>query len=220
MNLERSLFHWFPAFVAGFIWIAARSIIGDLLAPTGISLFVAGILVVIPALFMRFGRGLFCVLMSGFLADATLPSPINHAEFPEIMESFGDPYLFGEISHEALESFGFIAGWMVFAYLALRLARLRFNFSSPLQWLLCAEILNTAIFFFWAVAMGVERWGDPAYWGGFIINLLGSSVFILVAGHWYFDMTLSLYRLCGADLVKDNTPATREGNSIWEIGSR
>ncbi|MCD8283328.1 MAG: hypothetical protein LUD39_05775 [Opitutae bacterium] len=218
MKFEHSFLYWLPACAVAYFWVAAMSVLGNLLAPTGVSLFTAGILVVIPALFMTFGRGLFCVLISGFLVDAALPVPFDRMNALSIWDSSHGAYLFGEISREPPEFFGFVTGWMVFAFLAMRFAKMRFNFSSPVQWLICAEILNTAIFFFWAIAMGMERWADGSYWAGFGANLVASSLFVILAGGWYFDMALSAYRLCGIELCNDAGTPTQE-DEAWAAES-
>ncbi len=219
MNFERSIFFPFPAILISFFWVAAVEILENLLAPTGISIFAAGILVVVPALVMEFSKGIFTVLLSGFFVDASFPLPFEHENSLIFHENSHGVYLLGEIAPETPEFFGFVTGWLVFAFLALRFMKIRFTFSNPLQWIFAAEILNTTIFFFWALAMGGnERIFDSDYWVYFGINLVVSSFFLIVSGAWFFDMIFSIYRLFGVDLQNSAGTAENETEAAeWRI---
>lgn len=195
-----ALFYWVPASVVAGVWIFLAGTVSDALSPWNLLVFAPGILVVIPAFFMPIFRGVAVVLLSGLLFDASLPIPF------EKMESArgGVPaeiFLFGEMSVNVPSMLGFGATWMVIFFFVLRLIRAHVDLVSPRQWLVCALAANALIFLLWAIALG---WGNLArlsYWGEFLLNLAMSSAFVVALGWWFFDATLSAYRLCGADLV-------------------
>lgn len=203
MNFSKAVFYWVPSLVCTCFWVFAFAVLTDFLAASGITFFTAGLLVVIPALLMPFRRGLLCVILSGFVIDGALPIPFEMTHSLSFWESDRHISLFGEISADVPAFFGFVTGWMIFAYLILRLLRSRISGAEPVQWLVCAEIVNTVIFLFWSVAMGWTHSDEIAYWYGFLLNLIFSAGAILVLGWWFFDLKLSAYRLCGIDLIKE-----------------
>lgn len=203
MNFSKALFYWVPSCVCACLWTFAFAVLTDLLAPLGITFFTAGLLVVFPALLMPFHRGLLCVILSGFIVDASLPVPYELTHSLSFWEAERSLSLFGEISESVPAFFGFITGWMIFAFLILRLLRSRISAVNPIQWIACAEIINAVICIFWSFAMGWTRFGELAYWGGLCLNLIFSAIALFVFGWWFFDLKLSAYRLCGIDIIKE-----------------
>lgn len=203
MNFGKGLFYWVPSLVCACFWCFALAVLTDFLASFGITFFTAGLLVVIPALLMPFYGGLLCVLLSGFVVDASLPVAFEKTHSLSFWETDRYVSLFGDIATDVPAFFGFVAGWMIFAYLILRLLRSRISVVDPIRWIVCAEIVNTGIFVFWAIAMGWTRFDDFAYWGGVLANLFFSSLVIFVFGWWFFDLQLSAYRIFGIDVVRE-----------------
>lgn len=203
MNFSKGLFYWVPSFVCTCFWCFCLAVLTDFLAPLGITFFTCGLLVVIPALLMSFYRGLLCVALSGFVIDASLPVSFEMTHSLSFWETGRQISLFGDIATDVPAFFGFIAGWMIFAYLVLRLLRSRISAVEPIQWIVCAEIANAGIFIFWAIAMGWTRFDELSYWLGLLCNLFFSSLIIFVLGWWFFDLLLSSYRLCGIDVVRE-----------------
>lgn len=203
MSFGKGLFYWAPSLVCACFWTFALAVFTDLLAPWGITFFTAGLLVVIPALLMTFYRGLLCVLLGGLVVDASCPVPFELTHSLSFWESDRHISLFGDIPADVPAFFGFVAGWMIFAYLILRLLRSRISTADPVRWMVCAEITNALIFIFWATAMGWTHFGELAYWCGLFCNLILSALLIFVFGWWYFDLLLSSYRICGIDVVQE-----------------
>lgn len=203
MSFGKGLFYWAPSFACACFWCFALAVFTDLLAPVGITFFTAGLLVVLPALLMPFYRGLFCTFLCGIVVDAALPVPFELTHSLSFLEANRHVSLFGDIPADIPAFFGFVAGWMIFAYLVLRLLRSRISAVNPIQWIVCAEIINAVIFIFWATAMGWTRFDEAVYWGGLLGNLFFSSLAILVFGWWYFDLVLSAYRICGIDVIRE-----------------
>ena len=203
MNFGKAAFYWAPSLASVCLWTFVLSLLTDLLAPWGVTFFTAGLFIVVPALLMPFFRGLANVALCGFVVDASLPVPFELTHSLSFWESARGVSLFGGVPGGSPESFGFVAGWMIFAYLALRLLRSRISPTEPLRWILWAEIANALIFFFWAFALGWTRPDALAYWGGFALNLLFSSALLLLFGGWYFDLLFSAYRICGIDLIEE-----------------
>lgn len=203
MNFSKGLFYWAPSLVCACFWCFALAVFTDLLAPFGITFFTAGLLVVIPALLMPFYRGLLCVFLSGCVVDASLPIPFELTHSLSFWAAERHVSLFGDIPADIPAFFGFVAGWMIFAYLVLRLLRSRISAVNPLQWMVSAEIVNAIIFVFWATAMGWTRFDEPAYWGGLLLNLFFSALVMFIFGWWFFDLQLAAYRLCGIDIIRE-----------------
>ncbi len=203
MNFSKGLFYWAPSLFCACLWCFALAVFTDLLAPLGITFFTAGLLVVVPALLMPFYRGMLCVSLCGFVVDASLPVPFELTRSLSFWEADRQISLFGDISADIPAFFGFVAGWMIFSYLVLRLLRSRISAVEPIQWMVCAEIANAVIFVFWAIAMGWTRFGEFSYWIGLISNLFFSALLIFVFGWWYFDLLLSAYRICGIDIIRE-----------------
>lgn len=203
MNFSKAIFYWVPSCVCTCLWTFAFAVLTDWLAPTGITFFTAGLFVVFPALLMPFHRGLLCVILSGLIVDASFPIPFELTQSLSFWGSERSLSLFGELPEYTPAFFGFITGWMIFAYLILRLLRSRISAANPIQWIACAEIVNAIICLFWAIAIGWTRLDEFAYWGGLLINLFCSALVLFVLGWWFFDLKLSAYRLCGIDIIRE-----------------
>lgn len=203
VNFNKGWIHWVPAFLSSYFWILGVAMLTHLLAPVGITLFVPGVLVVVPALLMPMRRGLTSVILSGFLFDASIPVPFGHVEGLSFFLLKYNVSFFGEISAHVPAFFGFVTGWMIFAYLILRLVRARLDLPSPMQWIVCAAIVNSIIFIFWGIAMGWQQIGTLVYWAGFLVNFLASTTLLFVCGWWYFDLIVSAYRIVGVDIVAE-----------------
>lgn len=192
-------FYWIPACVVAYLWIFLAGTLSDALARWNIDVFVPGILVVVPALLMPRWRGFAVVLISGFLYDASLPIPFETME-----RAFGGAEsisLFGEMTIDVPATVGFGAMQAAIFFFALRFLRSRVDLTSLKQWLACAVAVNFVIFLLWAIPLSWRELGAPEFWLGFFIDALISSAFIALAGRWFFDALISLYRICGADLV-------------------
>ena len=193
-------FYWIPACFVAYIWIFLSGTVSDALAPWNLMIFSPGLLVIIPALLMPFSRGLAVIFVSGFLFDFSLPIPFEKMD--SSLFSVGEPlFLFGEMTTGVPAAVGFGAAWMIIFFLALRFLRTHIDLSSPKQWLVCALILNFIIFLLWACVLSWTELGSLAFWGGFLATVAVSSAFIVLVGWWFFDAVVSLYRLCGIDLV-------------------
>lgn len=192
--------YWLPASVVAYFWIFIAGTGTDFLARWNIELFTPGLLIVVPALLMPIWRGFFVVLVSGFLFDGSLPIPYEKME-----SAFVGPTdqvaIFGEMSVDVPSTMGFGVMWMSIFFFALRVFRTRVDLTSPRHWLACALAVNLAIFLLWAFALGWRDCGQFSFWYGVGINALASSLFIVLLGWWFFDAVISLYRLCGIDLV-------------------
>ncbi|MBR6797841.1 MAG: hypothetical protein IKM45_04035 [Opitutales bacterium] len=195
-----SAFYWIPACAIAYLWIFLSGEISDMLSPWNLSIFAPGLLVVVPALLMPFPRGLVVVLISGFLFDVSLPVPFEKME-SALFDAGREMFLFGEMTTDVPATVGFGATWMVIFFFALRFLRAYIDLSSPKQWLVTALILNFVIFLLWACAISWTELGKLAFWGGFFATAIISSAFIVLLGWWFFDAVVSLYRMCGVDLV-------------------
>lgn len=197
---SRSALYWVPACVVAYLWIFVSVVVSDALSRWNLDVFSAGALVVVPALFMPFGRGLFVVLISGILFDAALPVP-----FEKMEAAFGADgktiEVFGEMSANVPPALGLTTICLVAFFCGLRFLRARIDAGSPRQWLACALAVNVAVFLLWAFAMSWERVGEIYFWAGFLIEAAVSSAFLVLAGWWLFDAQISAYRICGIDLV-------------------
>lgn len=203
MNFGKAAFYWAPSLAGVCIWAFALAQFSEWLAPWGITFFTAGLFVVVPALLMPFYRGLANVVLCGFVLDASFPVPFELTHSLSFWASSRGVSLFGELLGGSPAFFGFITGWMIFAFLILRLLRSRITTVNPRGWLVVAEIANAAIFVFWAIALGWTRLGDGAYWLGMLLNLLFSGALIFLFGGWFFDLLFSAYRICGIDLLEE-----------------
>lgn len=193
-------FYWVPACVIAYIWIFLAGTVSDALSPWNLAIFAPGLLVIVPSLLMPFPRGLAVVLVSGFLFDFSLPIPFEKMD--SALFAVGKKlFLFGEMTTAVPAPVGFGVTWLVIFFLALRFLRAYIDLSSPKQWLVCALILNFVVFLLWAFAFSWNELGTLSFWGGFLATAAVSSVFIVLAGWWFFDAVVSLYRLCGIDLV-------------------
>lgn len=195
-------FYCVPACFVAYLWIVVAGEIAGALAPLNLDFFSAGMLVVVPALLMTAGRGFVVVLICGLLFDVSLPIPFEKME-TALGGNSGDIALFGEMALEVPSTVGFTTVWMAIFFFALRFLRTRFDLTLPRHRLLCAAAVNFVIFLFWSIAMG---WGNIAsvrFWTAFLIQSVVSSALIVVLGNWFFDATLSLYRLFGANLITE-----------------
>lgn len=193
-------FYWLPASVAAYLWIFVAGTGADFLSRWNLDVFTPGLLVVVPALLMPMWRGFSVVLVSGLLFDASLPIPYDKMDSAFV--GSGDRIaLFGEMSVDVPSTMGFGMMWMAIFFFALRFLRTRVDLTSPRHWLWCALGVNFAIYLLWAFAMGWRNIGMPVFWTGILINAAVSSLFIVLLGWWFFDAVVSLYRLCGIDLV-------------------
>lgn len=191
-------FYWIPACVVAYLWIFLAGTAADFLSRWNLDVFTPGLLVVVPALLMPISRGFAVVLVCGFLFDGSLPIPYEKME-----SAFGGSeriFLFGEMSVDVSSTFGFNAIWMAIFFFVLRFLRSRIDLSSPRHWLVCALSVNLVIFLLWACVQSASP-TTPEFWLGFAADAAASSAFIGLLGWWYFDATVSLYRICGTDLV-------------------
>lgn len=195
-----SVFYWIPACAVAYLWIFLSSEISDMLSPWDLCVFTPGLLVVVPALLMPFSRGLAVVLFSGFLFDVSLPIPFEKME-SALFETGTEISLFGEMATDVPATVGFGATWMLIFFFALRFLRAYIDLSSPKHWLITALILNFVIFLLWGCAISWAELGSLVFWGGFLATAIISSAFIVLGGWWFFDAVVSLYRICGVDLV-------------------
>lgn len=193
-------FYWIPACVIAYIWIFLSGVVSDALSPWNLNVFAPGLLVVVPALLMPFARGLWTVLVSGFLFDVSLPIPFEKMD-STLFSSNKMIFLFGEMETQISSTVGFGATWMIIFFFALRFLRAYIDLSSPKQWLVTALVLNSVIFLLWACAISWTELMSLRFWGGFFATAVISAAFIVLAGWWFFDATVSLYRMVGADLV-------------------
>lgn len=203
LNLfSRGAFYCVPACVVAYLWIFVSGLVSDALSRWNLGVFSAGVLVIVPALFMPFARGLAVVLLSGVLFDVSLPVP-----FEKMESAFGFSgktiSLFGEMSADVPPTLGLITISLAIFFLVIRFMRIRIDARSPRQWLACALVVNTVIFLLWAVAMSAERVASFQFWAGFLVEILASSAFVVLAGWWFFDAQISAYRLCGVDLIAE-----------------
>lgn len=193
-------FYWIPACAAAYLWIFLAGIASDALARWNLMVFAPGLLVIVPSLLMPFSRGLGVVAVSGFLFDFSQPIPFEKMD-SSLFASGERIFLFGEMATDVPAPVGFGVMWLLIFFLALRFLRAYIDLSSPKQWLVCALILNFVIFLLWVCAFSWSDFGAFAFWGGFLATAAVSSAFIVLAGWWFFDAVVSLYRLCGIDLV-------------------
>lgn len=205
-NLFRKLFsggvlYWTPACAVAYVWIFLAGTASDALAPLNLTIFVPGILVVVPALLMPLTRGFASALAGGFLFDVSLPIPFEKMETAALGGALPEVALFGETAVNVPSTTGFGVMWTAIFFFALRFLRAYVDASSPRHWLGCALGVNFAIFLLWACALGWDRLGASSFWAGFLADALASSAFIVLAGWWFFEAIVSAYRLCGADLV-------------------
>lgn len=207
-NIFRKLFscgllYWMPACAIAYIWIFLAGTLSDALAPLNLTIFAPGILVVVPALLMPLARGFAAVLASGFLFDVSLPIPFEKMETAALGGALPEVALFGETALNVPSTTGFGVMWMAIFFFSLRFLRAYVDTSSPRHWLGCALGVNFAIFLLWACALGSDRIDSSAFWLGFFADALASSIFIVLAGWWFFEAIVSAYRICGADLVSE-----------------
>lgn len=191
-----------PACFVAYIWIFVSGEISDVLARWNLDLFSAGLLVVIPALLMTPGRGFLVVFVCGLLFDVSLPIPFEKME-TAVGGNAANIALFGEMPLVVPSTLGFTTVWMAIFYFALRFLRSRIDLTLPRHWLVCAVTVNFVIFLLWSVAMGWENMGNLKFWSAFAIQAAVSSLVIAALGFWFFDATLSLYRICGRDLIAE-----------------
>lgn len=191
-----------PACVVACIWIFVASEISDVFARWNLDLFSAGLLVVVPALLMTPGRGFLVVFVCGMLFDVSLPIPFEKME-TAIGGSAANISLFGEMPLEVPPTLGFTTVWMAIFYFALRFLRSRIDLTLPRHWLVCAVSVNFVIFLLWSIAMGWENAGSLRFWSAFAIQAAVSSLVVAALGLWFFDATLSLYKICGRDLIAE-----------------
>lgn len=195
----RGALYWLPACAVAYLWIFVSGLVSDALSRWNLEIFAPGALVVVPALLMTPGRGFAVVAVSGFLFDGSLPVPFDKME-----TAFGGAErisLFGEMSVAVPSTMGFGAMWTAIFFFALRFFRSHVDPASPRHRLACALTVNFLIFLLWSCALGWGELGTPEFRLGFLAEAAASSAFIALAGGWFFDATLSLYRLCGADLI-------------------
>jgi len=202
---SRGAFYCVPACVVAYLWVFVSGVVSDALSRWNLGVFSAGVLIVVPALFMPFGRGLVVVLLSGILFDVSLPVPFEKME-SALGFSGKTISLFGEMSADVPPTLGLTTICLVIFFLAIRFFRARIDARSPRQWLVCALFVNAVVFLLWALAMSLERVASFQFWAGFLVEVFASSVFVVLAGWWLFDAQISAYRLCGIDVV-----AEREG---------
>lgn len=195
------LLYWVPACAVAYIWIFLAGTLSDALAPLNLTIFAPGILVVVPALLMPAARGFASALAGGFLFDVSLPIPFEKMETTALGGALPEVSLFGEMSVNVPSTTGFGVMWTAIFFFSLRFLRAYVDTSSPRHWLGCALGVNFAIFLLWACALGSDRLGSAAFWFGFFADALASSIFIVLAGWWFFEAIISAYRICGADLV-------------------
>lgn len=192
-------FYCLPACVVAYLWIFVSGLVSDALSRWNLEIFAPGMLVVVPALLMPPGRGFAVAAVSGFLFDGSLPIP-----FEKMETAFGGAErisLFGEMSVAVPSTMGFGAMWTAIFFFVLRFFRAHVDPASPRHRLACALTVNFLIFLLWACALGWGELGTPDFLFGFFAEAAVSSAFIALAGGWFFDATLSLYRLCGTDLI-------------------
>ena len=199
-------FFWIPGCAAAYLWIFLAGTAADALSPLNLDVFAPGILVVVPALLMPLQRGFAVALVSGLLFDASLPIPYETME-AALGASAEYVSLFGETAVNVPSTTGFGMMWTAIFFFVLRFFRRFVAEDSPREWLFCALAVNFVIFLLWACGIGWSRLGTAEFWLSFAADALTASAFIVLLGWWYFDAVVSLYRICGADLLGEEREA-------------
>lgn len=199
---RRGMLYWIPSAICAYFWVIGIAFLSNSLSSFGITIFAMGVFAVLPALLQPAARGLFNVVLAGFFVDALLPRDYNVAGTLGAFEKESTIELFGSMPAEVPEFFGFMTGWLVVAFIVLRFFRQILPVTTFKCWVISAEIINTILFFIWALAFGWQRIFEIDYWAGTLLTFVASSLAVLIFSWLYFDAVIGAYRLCGIDLIK------------------
>ncbi len=149
--------------------LALTAMVNDGIAGWSVNFFLAGLVVVGPALQLRPATLVFCLLVSGLAADAGSPTP------PGFLMSL------------------LTAGAIFIFLLRPRLGRIRRIHQIGLAWLLNGAYF--AAFTLWALAR--NHAGGAAFGERVLVDFCLSQIVLLPVSIWFFDLQESALALAG-----------------------
>jgi hypothetical protein len=165
-------------FLANALLIFLQAQVNHRLAPVSLSLFVAGLLVVLPPLYMRGISTQVCAILTGLWLDVALP---------------GIPFGFSTLFFLALSLF-------------IRHYRKRFHPEQNFHPLVLALIANGVwLLLLWVLA-GRGQWLDWVYQVRFWMDFAVSQLVLLAIGSWFFNLQRSALYLLGWKTEPEDLP--------------
>ncbi len=147
-------------FLANVLLIFLQAQLNHRLAPVSLSLFVPGLLIVLPPLYLRGLPAQICVVLAGIWLDVALP---------------GIPFGLSTIFFFALSLF-------------IRHYRKRFHPQQNFHPLMLALLANGVWLLLLWILKGKGQWWDWHYHLRFSLDFAASQLLLLVIGGWFFNL--------------------------------
>lgn len=164
-------------FGANVLLLHLTLMVDSALASWSLYLFLAGPMVVLPALYLRHQSYFICTLCSGLWLDAALPSA------------------FGLFTLSFL-----ITGAFIFNM------RIRFRAEHNYHPVLIAHVLNALFIILLTLSAGGGQFGASGFWIQILTTSLLSHLVLLIVAPWFFDLQRVLFELCRLDNEPDDYP--------------
>jgi hypothetical protein len=164
--------------LANVLLIFLQAQLNHRLAPLSLSLFVPGLLIVLPPLYLRGLSAQVCVLLTGLWLDVALP---------------GIPFGFSTLLFFALSLF-------------IRHYRKRFHPQQNFHPLMLALLVNGIWLLLLWIINGRGHWWDWHYQLRFLMDFAASLLILLAIGGWFFNLQRATIYLLGWKLEPEELP--------------
>ncbi len=167
-------FRWLILLALNGMMIFLASAVNNALSPYGLTLYLIGPTLILPAVLLGFRAGFACTALTGLLLDAATPVP-----------------------------FGTTMSLCLITFTGLHYLRSRLKRAGLPAWAVAGQVVN-ALLFIATCYVASSAFGSAFGWLRAAVDLLFSQAALLLVAFWFLSFEKMVLRLAGHELEKES----------------